>query len=102
MRAAARLTLPALFALGLAACGGEAPSSPEAPATTPAPVPAAAEAPAAAPLDTAALRERAAASLAANRLCAPAGDNAAEDYLALRERQPGDTAVDTALSDLAP
>lgn len=59
-------------------------------------------APAAAPLDTAALRERAAASLAANRLYAPASDNAVEDYLALRERQPGDDAVDTALSDLAP
>ncbi|WP_397596736.1 TonB family protein [Silanimonas sp.] len=57
---------------------------------------------AAAPLDTATLRERAAASLAANRLYAPAGDNAVEDYLALRERQPGDGAVDTALSDLAP
>jgi protein TonB len=59
-------------------------------------------APATAPLDTAALRERAAASLAANRLYAPAGDNAVEDYLALRERQPGEAAVDTALSDLAP
>lgn len=99
MRAAVRLTLPALFALGLAACGSEAPSSPAAPATAPAPVTAA---PATAPLDTAALRERAAASLAANRLYAPAGDNAVEDYLALRERQPGEAAVDTALSDLAP
>jgi hypothetical protein len=55
MRAAVRLTLPALFALGLAACGSEAPSSPAAPATAPAPVTAA---PATAPLDTAALRER--------------------------------------------
>ena len=59
-------------------------------------------APAAAPLDTAALSERASASLAANRLYAPAGDNAVEDYLALRERQPGDASVETALSDLAP
>ena len=100
MRAAVRLTLPALFALGLVACGGEAPSPSEAP--TSAPVPAAPAAPAAAPLDTAALSERAAASLAANRLYAPAGDNAVEDYLALRERQPGEAAVDTALSDLAP
>jgi protein TonB len=99
MRAAVRLTLPALFALGLAACGSEAPSSPAAPATAPAPVTAE---PAATPLDTAALRERAAASLAANRLYVPAGDNAVEDYLALRERQPGDATVDTALSDLAP
>lgn len=100
MRAAVRLTLPALFALGLVACGGEAPSPSEAP--TSAPVPAAPAAPAAAPLDTAALSERAAASLAANRLYAPAGDNAVEDYLALRERQLGDAAADTALSDLAP
>jgi protein TonB len=101
MRAAVRLTLPALFALGLAACGSEAPSSPAAPAPATAPAPVTA-APATAPLDTAALRERAAASLAANRLYAPAGDNAVEDYLALRERQPGEAAVDTALSDLAP
>jgi protein TonB len=102
MRAAVRLTLPALFALGLAACGGEAPSPSAAPAPAPTPVPATPAAPAAAQLDTSALRERAAASLAANRLYAPAGDNAVEDYLALRERQPDDASMETALSDLAP
>lgn len=102
MHAAVRRTLPALFALGLAACGSEAPSAPSAPAAVTTPAAAAPVAPAAAPLDTDALRERAAAALAANRLYAPAGDNAVEDYLALRERLPGDAAVALALADLAP
>lgn len=103
MRALARLVLPALITVGLVACG-EAPSTtgsdasaPNVPGTAPAGPP-----PADARLDTDALRERAAASLAANRLYAPAGDNAVEDYLALRERQPGDAAVALALADLAP
>lgn len=103
MRALARFVLPALITVGLVACG-EAPSTtgsdasaPNVPGTAPAGPP-----PADAPLDTDALRERAAASLAANRLYAPAGDNAVEDYLALHERQPGDAAVALALADLAP
>lgn len=103
MRALARLVLPALIAVGLVACGeassttGSDASAPNVPGTAPAGPP-----PADARLDTDALRERAAASLAANRLYAPAGDNAVEDYLALRERQPGDAAVALALADLAP
>ncbi|WP_461061037.1 energy transducer TonB [Silanimonas algicola] len=100
MRDAVRHLLPALLILGVVACGGEAPSASE--ATTTAPVPARPNAPAAAVLDTASLRDRAAASLASHRLYAPAGDNAVEDYLALRERHPDDPAVETALSDLAP
>lgn len=100
----ARLPRPALLitALLLSACGGEAP--PPGPAA--APVPPTEAAPAAAPaarqLDTAALKARAAASLAANRLYAPAGDNAVEDYLELRERLGTEPAVETALVDLAP
>lgn len=98
MRVFARAALASLVALALVACGGDAPA-PEAASNaavdTPAVAPAAA-------LDIEALRERASASLAANRLYAPAGDNAVEDYLALRERAPGDAAVETALFDLAP
>ena len=100
----ARLPRPALLvtALLLSACGGEAP--PPVPAAAPAPPTEAAPAaaPAARQLDTTALRARAAASLAANRLYAPAGDNAVEDYLELRGRLGTEPAVETALVDLAP
>src|SRR5690606_31123476 len=37
-----------------------------------------------------------------SRLYAPAGDNALEYYLALREKSPGDAAVASALTDLMP
>jgi protein TonB len=99
MRAFARLILSASLALALAACS-DAPPPGEAPpgASTAAAV----AAPVAPPLDAEALRNRAAASLAANRLYSPAGDNAVEDYLGLLERQPGDATVETALADLAP
>lgn len=102
MRALVRVALSALIALALAACGdAPVPAAPAAPAADATPT--AEPAPhAAAGLDTAALRERASAAVAANRLFAPAGDNAAEDYLALRERAPGDASIDTALVDLAP
>ncbi|MFN3964800.1 MAG: energy transducer TonB [Silanimonas lenta] len=100
----ARLPRPALLvtALLLSACGGEAPPPVPAAAPTPPTEAAPAAAPAARQLDTAALRARAAASLAANRLYAPAGDNAVEDYLELRERLGTEPAVETALVDLAP
>lgn len=96
-----RLRLPLVLglALVLGACG-EAP----APGGSPAAAPAAADVavPVAADLDTEALRQRASAALAANRLFVPAGNNAVEDYLALRDRLPDDLAVATALLDLAP
>jgi len=101
MRAVVPPLLVALLALGLAACGGEAPP-PTAPTPSNPTADAAEPPPAAATLDTATLRQRAAEALGANRLYAPAGDNAVEDYLALREREPGDGTVTTALSDLAP
>ncbi|GIX40148.1 MAG: cell envelope biogenesis protein TonB [Silanimonas sp.] len=99
----ALLPRPALLitALLLSACGGESPPPPPASAPPPAEV-ALAAAPTARQLDTEALKTRAAASLAANRLYAPAGDNAVEDYLELRERLDTDPAVETALVDLAP
>ncbi len=109
MRTAVRFIPLIVLSLAIVACGREAPStapSTSADATPPHPVePAAPTAPAPADLaglDTASLRRRAAEALAANRLYAPAGDNAVEDYLALQAREPGEPAVTTALADLAP
>ena len=49
-----------------------------------------------------ALREAASKAYTENRLYAPAGDNAMEYYLALRDKLPGDAAVSSALVDLLP
>lgn len=48
------------------------------------------------------LREAAGNALRQQRLYAPAGDNAMEYYLALRDKQPSDPAVSSALTDLVP
>ena len=76
------------------------------PATAPAgEAPAAAAAPAAAtpaPTDEAGLREAVREATSAQRVYAPAGDNAIEYYLALRDLRPNDSAVATALMELLP
>jgi len=48
------------------------------------------------------LRESASTALREQRLYAPAGNNAMEYYLALRDKQPNDPAVVSALTDLQP
>jgi protein TonB len=48
------------------------------------------------------LRDAASAALKEQRLYAPAGNNAMEYYLALRDKQPNDPAVSSALTDLLP
>lgn len=48
------------------------------------------------------LREAAGQALRQQRLYAPGGDNAMEYYLALRDKQPNDPAVSSALTDLMP
>lgn len=48
------------------------------------------------------LREAARKAYADNRLYAPAADNAVEYYLALRDKEPGDPAASSALTDLVP
>ncbi|MEO6365031.1 MAG: energy transducer TonB [Luteimonas sp.] len=48
------------------------------------------------------LRDAAGKALNEQRLYAPAGDNAMEYYLALRDKQPNDPAVSSALTDLQP
>lgn len=53
-------------------------------------------------MDTGALREAASTAYRESRLYAPAGSNAMEYYLALREREPADPAAASALTDLLP
>jgi protein TonB len=48
------------------------------------------------------LRDSASTALREQRLYAPAGNNAMEYYLALRDKQPNDPAVSSALTDLMP
>jgi protein TonB len=48
------------------------------------------------------LRDSASTALREQRLYAPAGDNAMEYYLALRDKAPNDPAVSSALTDLMP
>ncbi|HYQ23163.1 TonB family protein [Stenotrophomonas sp.] len=103
--AAARRWVPVALVLALAACSGKE--------ETPAPAAAGATAPAAAPaapavaakvqsMGTEQLRDSASQALAENRMYAPAGDNAIEYYLALRDKTPDDASVKSALTDLLP
>ena len=102
----ARLLAPALLAVALAACSGKDDSAPAAAAGTPA-------GPAATPAEPAVsakvqsmgtdqLRDSASTALRENRMYAPAGDNAMEYYLALRDKLPDDAVVKSALTDLQP
>jgi protein TonB len=107
-----RLALAAALILAISACGkDEGPAAPPgaaapgqaATAATQAAEQAAAEqAGALAALDADELRERGRKAYAESRLYAPAGDNALEYYLALREKSPGDAAVASVLTDLMP
>lgn len=88
---------------GLTACkgGSDQTGTPATPAAT-------AQAPAQAVSDKVAamsadqLREAASKAVSEQRLYAPAGDNAMEYYLALRDKAAGDAAVSVALTDLQP
>lgn len=89
----------------LAACSKQEDATPAAaPAAKPA-----ATAPAAPPVSakvqsmgTEQLHESASQALRENRMYAPAGNNAVEYYLALRDKQPDDAGVKSALTDLMP
>lgn len=110
-----RLAACLLLALLLGACSKKEDAVPAAasqdstPAAAPAP---AAAAPAAPPAPTVAasvqamsadqLRQAATQALRENRMYAPAGDNAMEYYLALRDKLPDDPSVNSALTDLMP
>ncbi|HZH43030.1 MAG TPA: energy transducer TonB [Lysobacter sp.] len=93
-------------ALALAGCGKDQPDAQQAadPAagTTTAVTPANAVSAKVAAMTPEQLAEAARKAYAENRLYAPAGDNAVEYYLALRDKQPNDPSVASALTDLLP
>lgn len=93
--------LPILLALG--ACQPAPPvAAPAAQASAIVPV---AAQPAVSPdgvIDNSELRRLASQALQANRLYAPAGDNAVEFYLAARVRRPDDAAIQAALTEIQP
>jgi len=103
--AKARRMAPVLLLAALAACSKQEDA---APAAAPAAKPTA-TAPAAPPVSakvqsmgTEQLHESASQALRENRMYAPAGNNAVEYYLALRDKQPDDAGVKSALTDLMP
>lgn len=102
----ARLAVGAVLICAIAACKKEEPAA-TAPATAPTasqPVapPATAVSAEVAALGADQLREKARGAYAQSKLYAPGGDNAMEYYLALRDKQPGDAGVSSALTDLMP
>ena len=106
--AAVRATVVVALLCALAACKKDAADDA---AATPADQAAASGEPAApveavsaevASMDADALRAAASAALREQRLYAPAGNNAMEYYLALRDKQPQDPSVASALTDLMP
>ncbi|MGV7195448.1 energy transducer TonB [Xanthomonas axonopodis] len=106
----ARRIAPVILLVGLAACSRQedkaATTAPATGATPAAPAAAAAPATAVSPqvqsMAADQLRASATKALQDNRMYAPAGDNAVEYYLALREKQPQDATVNSALTDLLP
>ncbi len=95
-----------MLVCALAACKKDNIAEPATPAAgqqaaTAAPPPAAVSAQVAA-MGAEQLREAASAALREQRLYAPAGNNAMEYYLALRDKSPNDPAVSSALTDLMP
>ncbi|MBB3835164.1 protein TonB [Xanthomonas arboricola] len=106
----ARRIAPVILLVGLAACSKQedkAASTTPATGATPAatataPTPATAVSPQVQSMAADQLRASATKALQDNRMYAPAGDNAVEYYLALREKQPQDATVNSALTDLLP
>lgn len=109
----ARVALAVALGLALAACGSGEPPTQDSTATrvadaaadgTSATGPATPEAAESAmkAMGTDELRSAAKAAYTENRLYAPAGDNAVEYFLALRESSPGDASASSALTDLLP
>ncbi|PPV07986.1 TonB-like protein [Xanthomonas bromi] len=104
----ARRIAPVILLVGLAACSKQedtgATTAPANGATPAASVltPATAVSPQVQSMAADQLRASATKALQDNRMYAPAGDNAVEYYLALREKQPQDATVNSALTDLLP
>jgi protein TonB len=103
-----RMHLFVLVAMGLALAACSKSEAPDAAGTAASATAAAAAKPVEAVSATVAamsadqLRESASSALREQRLYAPAGNNAMEYYLALRDKAPSDPAVASALTDLMP
>jgi protein TonB len=103
-----RLALGVLLVIAISACGKKEDAAPAAggaeptAATQPAQPPAQAVSAEVAALSVDDLRKKATQSYQESKLYAPAGDNAMEYYLALRDKLPGDPGVSSALTDLLP
>ncbi|PZO63263.1 MAG: energy transducer TonB [Pseudoxanthomonas suwonensis] len=93
-----------LLALGMTACGQQdtPPAGGETPSADPPAEAAVAAQPSAEDMSNSQLQQAAVAALREQRLYAPAGNNAIEYYVALREQQPGNAAIASALTDLMP
>lgn len=96
-----RISAVLLLTSCLVACGGEEPAAPQAPAAPAAAAPAAAPAPVA-PIEGAGSVEVAEDALRAQRLFAPAGNNAFELFILALEADPGSIKARDALTDLFP
>lgn len=105
-RGLAPLALAVAVACAFTACKKEAAEEAAAPGTVqqaaPAPTPASVVSAEVAAMNPDQLRSEASKAYAENRLYAPAGSNAMEYYLALRDKQPGDASASSALIDLLP
>lgn len=105
-RSCLHLALGLVLVCAAAACSKEEPATPGAAAPGTAAAPAAPPKPAVsaevAAMGADQLRDSASTALREQRLYAPAGSNAMEYYLALRDKQPNDPAVASALTDLQP
>lgn len=105
-----RLAAGILLVLAVAACNKQQEATPApgagagaaADTAKPAEKPAQAVSSEVAALSTEELRKKATQAYQDSRLYAPAGDNAMEYYLALRDKAPGDPGVSSALTDLLP
>ncbi|MEQ1513274.1 MAG: TonB family protein [Lysobacteraceae bacterium] len=101
------VVLSAALVLAITACGGDkaepgAATQPTTAATTTTPVQTQVVSAQVAAMSVDQLREAARAAQLEQRMYAPAGNNAMEYYLALRDKQPNDAAVASALTDLMP
>ena len=97
------LVVAVTFALG--ACKKDEAAADAAPAAAqqaPAPTPESVVSATIAAMDPDQLRSEASKAYGENRLYAPAGNNAMEYYLALRDKQPADAGASSALTDLLP
>ena len=104
-RVLAPLALAVAVACALGACKKDEPTAAAVPAAgqvAPAPTPQSVVSASVTAMTPDQLRSEAARAYGENRLYAPAGNNAMEYYLALRDKQPADAGASSALTDLLP